>query len=191
MKSIAVRASAAAAACLIGGALVTTQTPQNPQAPPADPNASADYLKRPAVVRQTPEAQQQTFLMQPGFRIDNVLADPLIQDPVGVSWDGNGRMYVLEMRTYMQDADGSESRKPTSRISRHEDTDGDGVYDKHTVFADNLVMPRIAFPLGDGVLLVLETDNRDLYKYTDSNGDGVADKKDVFYPGFGRVTNME
>ena len=131
------------------------------------------------------------FLMQDGFRIENVLADPLVQDPVGVTWDGNGRMYVLEMRSYMQDADGKDSRKPVSRISRHEDTDGDGIYDKHTVFADNLVMPRIAFPLGDGVILVLETDNRDLYKYTDTNGDGVADKKELFYPGFGRVTNME
>ena len=52
-------------------------------------------------------------------------------------------------------------------------------------------MPRIAFPLDDGVLLVLETDNRDLYKYTDTNGDGVADKQELFYAGFGRVTNME
>ena len=187
MKTIAVRAWLALAAGVAGGAFVATQAPQNPQ----DPNASADFLKRPPVLRQTPEAEQQMFLLQPGFKIDNVLADPAIEDPVGVTWDGNGRMYVLEMRSYMQDADGSTSRKPISRISRWESTKGDGVYDKHTVFVDNLVMPRIAFPLGDGELLVLETDNRDLYKYTDTNGDGVADKKEVFYPGFGRVTNME
>ncbi len=92
-------------------------------------------------------------------------------------------MYVLEMRSYMRDADGSESRAPVSRISRHEDTDGDGIYDKHTIFIDHMVMPRIAFPLGDGVLLVLETDNRDVYKYTDTDGDGVADKKELFYAG--------
>src|SRR3954471_15698910 len=117
MKTIAVRASAVAAACLVSGVLVATQTAQQaPPAAPLDPNASGDFLKRPAVARQTPEAQQQTFLMQPGFRIDNVLADPLIQDPVGVSWDGNGRMYVLEMRSYMQDADGKASRRPVSRI---------------------------------------------------------------------------
>lgn len=188
MKSFTDAASAVAIFSLLAGALVLSQTPQNP---PQDPNASGDFLKRPAVTRQTPEVEQQLFLMQPGFRIDNVLADPLVEDPVGVTWDGNGRMYVLEMRSYMQDADGKDSRKPISRISRFESTRGDGVYDKHTVFADNLVMPRIAYPLGDGVLLVLETDNRDLYKYTDTNGDGVADKKEVFYPGFGRVTNME
>ena len=49
----------------------------------------------------------------------------------------------------------------------------------------------MAFPLQDGVIFVLETDNRDLYKYTDTNGDGVADKKEVVYPGYGRVQNME
>ena len=78
-----------------------------------------------------------------------------------MSFDGNGRMYVVEMRSYMQDVDGTNSRAPISRISRHEDTNGDGIYDKHTVFVDKLVMPRIAFPLDDGVMLVLETDNRD------------------------------
>ena len=145
----------------------------------------ADFVKRPPVVRQAPEAQQQMFVLQPGFRAELVLADPLIEDPVGVTFDGNGRMYVLEMRSYMQDADGSTARQPISRISRHEDTDGDGVYDKHTVFVDKLVMPRIAYPLQDGVLLVLETDNRDMYKYTDTDGDGVADKKELFYRGRG------
>ena len=54
-----------------------------------------------------------------------------------------------------------------------------------------MVMPRVAFPLEDGVILALETDNRDMFKYTDTNGDGVADKKELFYPNVGRVTNME
>ncbi len=163
---------------------------QAPQQLPASDEAG-DFLKRPPVVRQDPAVQQKLFLLPPGYTIELVLSDPEIQDPVGVTFDGNGRMYVLEMRSYMQDADGAGSRAPISRISRHEDTDGDGIYDKHTVFADKLVMPRIAFPLGDGVILGLETDNRDLYKYTDTNGDGVADRKELFYAGFGRVTNME
>jgi mono/diheme cytochrome c family protein len=153
--------------------------------------AGADFLKRPPVVRLAPETQQKLFLLPDGYKIELVLSDPAIEDPVGVTFDGNGRMYVLEMRSYMKDAEGSDSRAPISRISRHEDTDGDGTYDRHTIFADDLVMPRIALPLEDGVVLVLETDNRDLYKYTDSNGDGVSDKKEVFYRGYGRVTNME
>ena len=190
------------------GALVSSQGQAGPPPPPGTAAqapqpaggrgsieqqiaAGADFLKRPPVVRLDPEVEQQLFLLPPGYSIEPVLTDPLIEDPVGVTFDGNGRMYVLEMRSYMRDADGSGSREPISRISRHEDTDGDGVYDKHTVFADKLVLPRIAFPLQDGVILALETDNRDLYKLTDTNGDGVADTKEVFYPGVGRVTNME
>ena len=118
--------------------------------------------QKPPIVRLDPKEQQKRFQLPPGFTIEPVLTDPLIQDPVGVTFDGNGRMYVLEMRSYMRDADGSNSREPISRISRHEDTNGDGIYDKHTVFADKLVLPRMAFPLQDGVILVLETDNRDL-----------------------------
>ena len=131
----------------------------------ADIAAGADFSPRPPVTRLDPAAQQKLFLLPPGYKIEPVLTDPLIEDPVGVTFDGNGRMYVLEMRSYMQDAEGSNSRAPISRISRHEDTNGDGTFDKHTVFVDKMVMPRIAFPLGDGVILALETDNRDMYKY--------------------------
>ena len=152
---------------------------------------SEDFLKRPPVLRQSPETQQKLFLLPPGYKIEPVLADPDIQDPVGISFDGNGRMYVLEMRSYMRDADGSNSREPISRISRWESTKGDGVFDRHTIFLDKLALPRIAHPLGRDSLLVIETDNYDLYKYTDTDGDGVADKKELFFAGFGRRTNME
>ena len=53
------------------------------------------------------------------------------------------------------------------------------------------MLPRIGFPLEDGALLVLQTDNRDLYKFTDTNGDGVADKRETFFANYGRVTNIE
>jgi mono/diheme cytochrome c family protein len=155
-----------------------------------DPPGS-DFLKRPPVLRQAPEVQQQLLLLPPGFKAELVLADPAIQGPVAITFDGNGRMYVVEMRSYMRDADGSNSRQPNSRISRWEDTDGNGTFDRSTVFADGLVMPRTAFPMEDGAILVLETDNRDLYKFSDTNGDGVSDRKELFFGGFGRVTNME
>ena len=151
----------------------------------------ADFLPRPPVVCQEPSVQQRLMLLPEGYRAEPILHDPLIQSPVGVTFDGNGRMYVLEMRSYMRDAEGSGSREPISRISRHEDTNGDGTYDRSTVFVDNMVMPRMAFPLEDGVILALETDNRDMYKYTDTDGDGVSDRKEPFYENAGRVTNME
>ena len=57
-------------------------------------------------------------------------------------------MFVLEDRGYMQDADATGEHDPIGRISLHEDTDNDGVYDKHTVFVDNLVFPRFVLPFG-------------------------------------------
>jgi mono/diheme cytochrome c family protein/glucose/arabinose dehydrogenase len=208
--------TASAAAILLSGALPSGQqspapppptpapaaAPQTPPPAPAQTGrgrggieaeiaAGADFSAKPPVTRLDPAEQQKRFVLPPGFKIEPVLTDPLIEDPVGVTFDANGRMYVLEMRSYMRDAEGSNSREPISRISRHEDTNGDGTFDKHTVFADKMVMPRMAFPLQDGVILTLETDNRDMYKLTDTNGDGVADKREVFYPNVGRVTNME
>src|SRR5262245_32917847 len=122
MTSLTKRLATIALACCAGGALVFTQTPAPqapaPQTPPQTPAPApaapaqgggrgldaqvamgADFLKRPPVARQTPEAQQQMFVLQPGFKAELVMADPLIEDPVGVTFDGNGRMYVLEMRS--------------------------------------------------------------------------------------------
>src|SRR4051794_9283571 len=190
MNRFATRAAIAVVAAVCSSVFAAPQPPPTQQGR-GNPDDAGDFLKRPAVVRQDPAVQQKLFLLPPGYRIELVLSDPDIEDPVGVTFDGNGRMYVLEMRSYMRDADGTNSREPVSRISRWEDTNGDGTYDKHTVFADKLVLPRVAFPLLDGELLVLQTDSRDLEKFTDTNGDGVADKREVFYSGFGRVQNME
>jgi putative membrane-bound dehydrogenase-like protein len=125
-----------------------------------------------------------------GYRLEPVLTEPDIAEPVMVAFDGNGRMYVAEMRTYMQDADAKGEQQPFSRVSRHEDTDGDGVYDKHTVFADKLLLPRIMLPLDDRIIIG-ETNTDDLYVYRDKDGDGVADEKALWYGGGPRGGNME
>ena len=91
----------------------------------------------------SPEASIATMQLPKGYRLEPVLTEPQIAEPVMIAFDGNGRMYVAEMRTYMMDADGTGEQEPVSRVSRHEDTDGDGVYDRHTVFADKLLLPRI------------------------------------------------
>ena len=119
-----------------------------------------------------------------------VLSEPEIKEPVVTVFDGNGRMYVAEMRTYMQDIDGTGEMNPVNRVSRHESTKGDGVYDKHTVFADGLLPPREVLPLADRVL-INETNTSDIYAYFDTKGDGVSDKKELFYKGGPRGGNLE
>lgn len=138
----------------------------------------------------TPEASIATMELPKGYRVERVLAEPHIAEPVMVAFDGNGRMYVAEMRTYMQDLDATGEQEPVSRVSRHEDTDGDGVYDKHTVFADKLLLPRIMLPLDDRIIIG-ETNTDDLYIYRDSDGDGVADEKTLWFEGGPRGGNME
>ena len=138
----------------------------------------------------SPEEEVKTIQLPVGYRLELVLSEPDIKEPMAVAFDGNGRMYVVEMRTYMQDIDGTGEHEPKSRVSRHESTKGDGKYDKHTVFADNLLIPRMVLPLQDSVLIG-ETNTNDVNEFCDKNGDGVSDEKKPWYEGGSRGGNME
>jgi mono/diheme cytochrome c family protein len=131
------------------------------------------------------------FILQPGYRLEVVLADPVVEEPAAITFDGNGRMFVIEIRGYMMDADATGQLDPVGRVSMHVDANNDGVYEKHTIFADKLVFPRFATPFGKNALLIKESNAQELWKYTDTNDDGVADKKELFGTGFGRLGNVE
>ena len=120
-----------------------------------------------------------------------VLTEPAIQQPAAIAFDGNGRMFVLELRSYMLDADAKNQLAPVSRISRWEDRDHDGVYETHTVFVDSLVFPRFVTPYGANAILTMESNSNDVWKYTDTDGDGKADKRELFTSNFGRLANVE
>ena len=190
--------------------------PQNPPgqaAPPAAPNqppqgrgnegrggtlsstsqAGADFSPKPPVKALTPQEEAKTFILPPGYRMELVAAEPDVISPAVIEFDGNGRMYVAELITYMRDADGNNQHTRESRITRFESTKGDGVYDKRTVFVDKLVLPRTVVPLDANSILTNETASDDVVKYTDTNGDGVADKREHFYSGvgLGRDGNLE
>lgn len=140
--------------------------------------------KKPTIVANpvlrslSPAEALQRFYLPEGYAIELVASEPLIGEPVSIAWDGNGRMYVAQMMTYMQDADASNENAPWSRISLLEDTNSDGRMDKASVFIDSLVLPRIILPLDDRVI-VGETFNRSLYAYRDTNGDGRSDEKNL------------
>ena len=138
----------------------------------------------------TPEEQLETFELKDGYFLELVVSDPDIAEPVVAVFDGDGKMYVAEMRTYMQDMDGNDQFAPTSRVSLHEDTDGDGRLDKHSVFVDDLVLPRIILPLDDRVVIG-QTNTLDLYAYRDTDGDGVADEREPFFIGGPFTNNLE
>ncbi|RVU01410.1 c-type cytochrome [Mucilaginibacter limnophilus] len=128
----------------------------------------------------SPQEAIKTIHVQPGYHLELVASEPMVQEPVAIAWDGNARLYVAELNTYMQDVDGTNENKPWSRIKRLEDTNGDGKMDKATVFIDSLLLPRMILPL-DNRLLVSETYSADIYSYDDTNGDGKADTKKLVY----------
>ena len=154
-------------------------------------NATADYGPKPPVKPLTPEEQARRFWLPPGFRMEAVLADPDIEESAQIAFDGNGRMFVLELRGYMQDADATGELDPVGRISVHEDRDGDGKYERHSVFVDKLIFPRFVMPWGANAVLTMESNADEVWKFTDTNGDSVADKKELFATGFGRLANVE
>lgn len=150
-----------------------------------------DLAPKPPVVPLPVDEQLNKFLLQPGYKLEPVLTEPQVQQPGAISFDGNGRMYVLELRTYMLTADSKGTLDPVSGISRWEDKDNDGVYETGGIFVDSLVFPRFVLPFGPNSVLTMESNADNVYLYTDTDNDGRADKKEFFTDNFGRAGNVE
>lgn len=99
-----------------------------------------------------PEQALQTIRLPEHFRIEIVASEPLIQDPVAMTFDAMGRIWVIEMQSYMQDLQTNREAEKISRIVILEDLDGDGRMDNSKVFLDSLIMPRAIALAGNGVL---------------------------------------
>jgi mono/diheme cytochrome c family protein len=136
--------------------------------------------ENPPVTPLSPEESRQKMQLPPGYRVELVASEPMVQEPVALAWDGNGRMYVAEMNTYMIDINGTNQFQPTSRIKLLEDTDLDGKMDQVAIFADSLVLPRVVLPVGDQVLVQV-TNEKHIWSYRDTNGDGRADEKKLVF----------
>ena len=158
--------------------------------PLARSQGDPEFPPMPPVQPLSPADEQKTFLLPPGYRMELVLSEPDITEPVAMAFDGNGRLYVAEMNTYMKEIDGKDQHTPKSRVSVHWSSRNDGVFDQHRVFADNLMLPRLLLPIHDGVLIG-ETDTNDIFLYRDTDGDGVSDEKRSVYEGGPRGGNLE
>lgn len=152
-------------------------------------NMSSSELKKLAQPL-SPEEGMKAIKVPKGYKLELVVSEPTITEPVDCVWDANGDMYVIEMTTYMQDLDASGQYDKTSRVMKLVDIDGDGKIDKSTVFTDGLLLPRMILPLDDRIL-ICETDTLDIYAYRDTNGDGKADEKQIWYEGGPRKGNLE
>jgi mono/diheme cytochrome c family protein len=166
---------------LLVGAVATIygqNSPANRQWPPDVQKVSDDS---PAL---SPEDALKTFFMPPGYHLELVASEPLVQDPIVMDWDVQGRLWVVEMPGFVQNLDASEPNlDPIGKVVVLEDTNHDGRMDKRTVFADGLVLARALKVLDAGVL-VAEPPNVWLMK--DTTGDLKMDKKELVTDQYGR-----
>jgi len=142
------RSAAALAIALTAGSLAAFVPHKAPALEPTAAPAQPLTEKLPRVPAKSAAEEAQTFRTLDGFRMDLLAAEPLVASPVAMTYDENGRAYVCEMRDYpytdkAHHKPGQENPTdaPIGRIRLLEDTDGDGKFDKATIFAEGLSWP--------------------------------------------------
>lgn len=120
-----------------------------------------------------------------GFMVEQVAGPPVTERPLMGSFDEKGRLYLAESAGLNLDAAALMKQTPNF-IRRLEDSDGDGTFDKSTVFADKMTFPMGALWHRGAVY---SASPPYIWKLVDSNDDGVADTRDVFVGKFGFIGN--
>ena len=126
-----------------------------------------------------PEVEKANFKLLPGYEVNLFAQEPMLANPIHMTWDARGRLWVACSWAYPQLKPGEVAN---DKIIILEDTDGDGKADKSTVFADGLYMPT-GIELANGGCYVAQTP--DVFFLKDTDGDDVADVKELPMTGFG------
>jgi glucose/arabinose dehydrogenase len=129
----------------------------------------------------TPAEEQATFTLPQGYAINLFASEvefPDLEDPVSMTFDAKGRLWVTTMASYPMYLPGT---KPNDKVLIFEDANDDGKADRCTVFADGLHLP-IGLELGDGGVYVSQMPNLMFLK--DTNGDDRSDTRELIMHGF-------
>ncbi|MCC5936810.1 MAG: ThuA domain-containing protein [Lunatimonas sp.] len=128
----------------------------------------------------SPEESMKLVQVPVGFELQLFASEPDIVNPMAMTWDDKGRLYVIETEDYPNEV---RSEGGNDRIKIFEDTNGDGKADKITVFADNLNIPTSMVFVNGGLLVSMAPD---FVFFKDTNGDGKADLRETVITGWGK-----
>ncbi|WP_338876913.1 c-type cytochrome [Spirosoma sp. SC4-14] len=131
----------------------------------------------------SPTEELATFQIEPGLKVQLVAAEPMVQEPIVMTFDADGRLWVVEMRGFMPNVEGEGENQPVGRVSILEDTNGDGQMDVSKIYIDSLVMPRAIALIPGGALIA---ENGALWLTKDTNGDLKADSKTLIDPDYAK-----
>jgi len=137
-----------------------------------------------------PEAAKESlkhFTVAEGLELTLFASEPMLRNPTDMDIDERGRVWITEGANYRSSFQRwGVLESAGDRIVVLEDTDGDGVADKQTIFYQG---PEINSALGICVLgnKVLVSCSPNVYLFTDTDGDGKADKKEILFSGISGV----
>lgn len=143
----------------------------------AAPELKPEDLPRVPPVEKSNYAK--VFQLKPGFELQLAAAEPLTLDPIDIAFDESGRMFTVEMLDY---SELREVKPHLGQIRLLVDADGDGTFDKMTVYADDLPWPTGVCCYDGGIFVAASPD---IIYFKDTNGDGKADVRKVVFTGFG------
>lgn len=121
------------------------------------------------------------FTLPEGFIIEEVISPDSISYPMFASYDNDGRLFVFESTGPNTMGTGEMLKNPSYHIRLLEDVDGNGTFDKNTIFADKVPLP-MGGTFYQGSLYIAAPPN--IERLTDTNGDGIADKREVVLTGW-------
>jgi putative membrane-bound dehydrogenase-like protein len=124
-----------------------------------------------------PDEALHSIVIPDGFRVQLVASEPQVVDPINLAFGSDGSLWVVEMGDYPR---GSDRPGERGRIKRLTDPDGDGVFDRASVFVDSLHYPTGVHPWHDGVIVIAAPE---IFFARDRDGDGRADERKVLYSG--------